>query len=378
MTLTLSPVKTLADKRAFYRFAWRVYHQDTHWVPHLWPQRKAYLDRTAAFFSYGEGDFWLARRGREIVGTVGAAIDHARNRDTGTSAAYYGFFEVLPDGYDVACAMWDRACEWARERGMGELRGPHSFTVDEEAGFLVDGFKYAPAIMMSHSPPYYAEFAERYGFVGGREHVAYRLDVASLGPELSNASPALHRIAKRAAERHGPNAVRHARLAEWDQEIVRLHRVYNRSLAVLPGFVPIELAEFESQAQALKPMLDPELVLIAQMDGRAVGFALGLPNLNEALQRANGLRHPWDYLRFALARRAITGASFKILALDPDYWGYGLDALMMLEMGKAISRKGYTWVDASVTGVDNPQTNKIGVRFGGTVYRRYREYCLSL
>jgi hypothetical protein len=119
-------------------------------------------------------------------------------------------------------------------------------------------------------------------------------------------------------------------------------------------------------------------VLITEMEWRAVGFALGLPNLNEALQRANGLRCPWDYLRFALARRRITGASFKILALDPDYWGYGLDALMMLELGKAISRKGYTWVDASVTGADNPQTNKIGARFGGTVYRRYREYCLGL
>jgi len=93
----------------------------------------------------------------------------------------------------------------------------------------------------------------------------------------------------------------------------------------------------------------------AHTGATAVGFALGLPNLNEALQRANGLRYPWDYLRFALARPRITGSSFKILALDPAYWGCGLDALMMLELGKAIARKGYTWVDASVTGTDNPR-----------------------
>jgi hypothetical protein len=105
MSITLSPVETPADKRAFYRFAWRVYRQDSRWVPHLWPERKAYLDRTAAFFSYGEGDFWLARRGGEVVGTVGAAVDHARNRNTGTSTAYFGFFEVLPDGYDVGSGL---------------------------------------------------------------------------------------------------------------------------------------------------------------------------------------------------------------------------------------------------------------------------------
>ena len=81
MTLTIAPVQTSADKRAFYRFAHTVYQNDPYWVPHLWPQRKAYLDRRAAFFSYGEGDFWLARRDDRVIGTIGAAIDHTRNRN---------------------------------------------------------------------------------------------------------------------------------------------------------------------------------------------------------------------------------------------------------------------------------------------------------
>lgn len=69
MPVNITPVQSGADKRAFYNFAWRVYRDDPNWVPHLWPQRKAYLDHKAAFFSYGEGAFWLARRGGEVVGT---------------------------------------------------------------------------------------------------------------------------------------------------------------------------------------------------------------------------------------------------------------------------------------------------------------------
>jgi len=114
MPVTIHPVQSEADKRAFYKFAFRVYREDPNWVPHLWPQRKNYLDKKAAFFSYGEGEFWLAKEGNETVGTIGTAIDHPRNRDMNWKAAHFGFFEVLPDRYDAAQAMWDHACQWAR------------------------------------------------------------------------------------------------------------------------------------------------------------------------------------------------------------------------------------------------------------------------
>lgn len=79
-----------------------------------------------------------------------------------------------------------------------------------------------------------------------------------------------------------------------------------------------------------------------------------------------------------LARKNIRSASFKILAINPEHRGYGLDAAMILEMGKQILHKGYLWADASVTGEYYPQTNKLAPRFGAHVYRRYREYRLRM
>jgi GNAT superfamily N-acetyltransferase len=378
MALTITPVQTAADRHQFYRFAFQVYRDDPHWVPHLWPQRKAYLEMNAAFFSYGEGEFWLAKRDGQVVGTIGTAIDHARNRDRSEQVAIFGFFEVLPGDYETAAAMWQHACAWARTHGMIELQGPYSFAANEDPGFLVQGFDCAPAIMMGHNPPYYAKFAERFGFEKLLDGLAYRYDFSQIDFDIENAPAVLKRIAGRCLERHGAGAVRRARLAEWDQEILRLHVVYNKSLAVLPDFSPLELAEFRSQALALKPLLDPDLVMIAELDGRAVGFSLGLPNINEALIHANGLQYPWDYLRLALARRKITGASYKILALDPAAWGHGLEAVMFLEMGRTLMAKGYTWADGSLTSEDNPQTNKLATRFGARVYRRYRQFRLRI
>jgi hypothetical protein len=377
MPIILHPVRTEADKRAFYKFAFRVYREDPNWAPHLWPGKKSYLDKKAAFFSYGEGDFWLAKEGREIVGTIGTAIDHARNRGMNWKAGIFGFFEVVPDRYDVAKSMWDFASDWLRQRGLNELQGPYSFSGEDDYGFLVEGFQTTPSVLMGHSPRYYSEFADRYGLRKMYENVAYRVDLAGNASDMEKLPAAITRIADRARARHG-STVRVPQMKDWDIEVEKLWRIYNTSLAVLPEFSPMELSAFREQSEGLKEIIDPELVFIAEVDGNPIGFALGLPNVMEALKHANGLQHPWDYLRLAFAMKRIKSASFKIMAMDPKYWGYGLDSIMYLEMAKAVIRKGYTWVDASLTGEDNPQTNKLLSRVGAYIYRRYRIYRLGL
>ena len=377
MSIAIHSVKTEAQKREFYKFAFRVYRNDPNWVPHLWPGKKAYLDKKAAFFTFGEGDFWLAKDGNEIVGTIGTAVDHARNRGMGWKAGIFGFFEVLPGRYDAAQAMWDFACEWCRQRGLDELQGPYSFSGEDDHGFLVEGFDTAPSILMGHTPRHYFEFAERYGFAPIHDAVAYRVDLAGDASDLDRLPAAITRIAERARGRHG-GSVRVPQMKDWDVEVEKLWQVYNTSLAVLPEFSPMELASFREQAAGLKEIIDPELDYIAEVDGKPVVFSLVLPNIMEALKHANGLQYPWDYLRLAAAMKRITSGSFKIMAMDPTYWGYGLDSIMYLEMAKAVVRKGYTWVDASLTGEDNPQTNKLLARVDAFIYRRYREYRLGL
>jgi GNAT superfamily N-acetyltransferase len=378
MTINILPVRTEADKKAFYKFAYRVYHDDPNWVPPLWSQRKEFLDKKAAFFTYGEGEFWLAKEGRNVVGTIGTAVNPPRNREKGWNAGTFGFFEVLPERYDAARAMWEHASDWCHGKCLSELDGPYSFSADADPGFLVEGFQTIPSIMMGHNPAYYPEFALRYGFEKLYEGLAYRFDLSSINYKLENTPDILKKVAERTLRRHGRSVIHSPQMDDWDNVVVKLHAVYNKSLAVLPEFSSIELAEFQASAAGLRSVIDPELVFIAEVDGKTAGFALGVPNFTQALKYANGLQYPWDYIRLFLAQKKIKSISFKILAIDPDFWGYGLEALMFVEMGKALIRKGYDWVDASLTNEFNPQTNKLAPRLGAYVYRRYQEFRLKL
>lgn len=376
MPYSITTIAKSSERRAFYRFAWRVYRDDPLWVPHLWPQRKAYLEKKMAFFAYGDGDFFLVRKAGQIVGTFGLGIDHPDNEKSGEKAAVFGFFETLPE-YGIAQTIWDFARGWAKDRGLTSLKGPYSFSTNEY-GFLVEGFDTMPAVMMTHNPPCYPAFAEQYGFSVEAEKLAYRLDLGLYDHQVENAPAILHRIADRAGKRQEKNPIRKGREEKWLDEVRLIHPLYNKALSTLHDFTPIELVEFEAQAGALKAILDPDLVLIAEIDGQVVGLLLGIPNVAEAFKKANGLQYPWDYLRFQRARKQITGVTLKIMAIDPEYWGYGLDAMMFLQIGQALVSKGYTWIDASLTSADNPFTNKLAQKLGGAVYRRYRTYMLEI
>ena len=121
--------------------------------------------------------------------------------------------------------------------------------------------------------------------------------------------------------------------------------------------------------------MDPDLVLFGEVDGKPVGWLLGLPNVNEALQHANGLRYPWNYVSLWWhLRHRPECLSIKSIAVIPEYWGRGVDALMFYEMGRRALAKGYKWVDFSLTSEDNPMTPRLATRAGARLYRRYRVY----
>jgi GNAT superfamily N-acetyltransferase len=121
--------------------------------------------------------------------------------------------------------------------------------------------------------------------------------------------------------------------------------------------------------------VDPDLVLFAEYDGQTVGWFPGIPNLNEILIYANGLRYPWDYLRLMWhSRKTPHCISVKSVAVPPEYWDTGVAVLLFDEMAKRAAAKGYTWADMSITGEDNPDTYALAHHIGAKIYKRYRFY----
>ena len=372
--IRVRPVESARDRRVFLTFPWRIYRNDPVWVPPLLSERAARIDPARGpFFKAGEAEFFIAWRNKEPVGTMSAAEDRARNEYISDRECTFGFFECVND-YAVAEALFETAADWAKQRGLTSLNGPFDLDREDSYGILIEGHDRPQVVLCGHTPPYYQELVERYGFESARgDNVAFEIDLTQFQEEGDLPSKLL-RVA-RIVQRRGRVSVRGGRMDEWDEEIDRVLKILNAGLAVLRDFSPWSPEGFRARAEAMRAIMDPELVLFGEVDGEPVGWLAALPNVNEALQHANGLRYPWDYISLWWhMRRRPECLAIKSIAVVPEYWGRGVDALMFYEMGRRALAKGYEWADFSLTSEENPMTPLLAKNFGLPMYRRYRVY----
>jgi hypothetical protein len=296
-TIEVRPVRTRAERRRFVRFPWRIYGDDPCWVPPLEVERMAFLDRRRnAFFRHSEAELFLAWRDGEPVGRI-AAIENRRHLETyADSTGFFGFFEAIDD-LAVARALIGAAAEWCRARGLRRLRGPMSFTINDECGLLVDGFELPPMLLMSYNPRYYAGLLESCGLRKSQDLYAYRMDVPSaVPPRLAAATVAL---ARRGI------VVRKLDFDRFDEEVARVHRIHSQAWAENWGAVPLTVEEMRALARELEPLADRDLVFLAEDGAEPIGVCVTVPDINQALKLARGRLLPLGLIRILRARRKI-------------------------------------------------------------------------
>jgi GNAT superfamily N-acetyltransferase len=369
----IRPVRTAAERKAFLTFPWRIYRGDPLWVPPLLPERALATDpHRGKFFRRGEAEFFVAWREDRPVGTICAAEDPPTNEVRKARECLFGFFDYVDDE-EAAGSLVQQAIGWARARHLNALYGPFNLDYEDSYGVLLEGRDRPPALLCGHNPPYYAAFMDRFGFQPARgDNLAFEIEIDAPG------LPRLSRLADKVRERL-PVSVRHADLTQWDAEVDRVHRLLNVCLAHLPDFIGWHRSEVEATFEQFRKLADLELVLTAEIGGEAVGWLAGIPNLNEALIHANGLRNPWDYARLWWhARRRPECLCLKSVLVLPEYWNRGVGVVLFDEMARRAVAKGYRWADLSLTSADNPSTPLLARHMGARIYKRYRVYRLPI
>ncbi len=375
--IKIAPIEDAEGRKRFVRFPWHIYHNDPFWVPPLIQNQLHALDpQRGPFFHYGEAALFMAQRNGQDVGRIASWINHRANQYLKEQAAGFGFFEVIDD-FEVASALLDAACRWACERGMKKIRGPFYFSMDDSPGVLLEGFDSSPVLLCGHSPRYYADLLTRYGMDKYRDAYAYRGDLTTLKGDVGNLPAKILRVADIVRRRTGVQ-VRSANKASWDTEVAQVMRLVNEAMGAMRNHVPMDEQEFARFVEELRPVIDCDLILFAEIDGEAVGFAATIPDINQALKQVDGQLFPWGWLRLWRNKRQIDIASLKLLAVLEKYRSRGIDALLYLETAKILLCKGYHWVDMSLMSETNQSINQLTNNLGWERYKVYRTYQMTL
>lgn len=371
--IEIRQIITKKQFREFLTFPWKIYRGDPLWVPPILADRwKAVDPQRGVFFQRGTAEFWGAYQDNKLVGTICTAIDYKANENVSKKDCVFGFFECV-NARDVAFALFDHAKAWAIAHGQDSLYGPFNLDYEDGYGILVEGRDRPPVLLCGHTTDYYLGFIEAYGFEPGRgDNLAFARDLHGDMRGLEE----IHAFAERVRQRKH-YTVRHADFSRWKAEVDLVFDLINPSLEHLYGHVPWQREALQELMEPFVQIANPELILFAEDNGKPVGFFPALPNFNEALIHANGLRYPWNYLQaWWYGHKQPKSAAIKSVLVLPEYWGSGVAILMFSEMAKRLLARGYDWVDLSLTSADNPRTPVLAERMGASIYKRYRVFRL--
>ncbi len=375
--IRIIPVTNEKQRQIFARFPWQIYRHDPNWVPPIYMDHLALLTPGKhPFWEHADQQLFLARRGGEWVGTICAHVNHRHNQVHQDKVGFFGFFETVQDR-QVAHALLEAAANWLREQGMEAIRGPENPSQNEEVGLLVDGFDRPPVVMMTYNPPYYQELIEGEGFEKAQDLWAWIIRTDIFDYDVQKLPRKFLRVAE-TARRRADLAIRKLDMKHFYQDVEIAKVVYNGAWEKNWGFVPFTEAEIDHLAKDLKMILDPDLVYIAEVDGRPAGISLGVPDVNQALHKArpgpNNWSLPWTLARFLWYRRQIDTFRLLIMGVLPEYRTLGIDACFYIETARAAFAKGYKFCEMSWILESNDMMNRIIERLGGRIYKTYRLY----
>jgi GNAT superfamily N-acetyltransferase len=367
--VSIEEVMSADDKNEFIRFPWKVYQGNPCWVPPLKSDVKFLLSaKKNPFFRHAEAACFLARRNGKTVGRIAAIIDRNHIKFHNEQAGFFGFFECLPD-CAVARELLERAAGWLKERGIEIMRGPVNPSTNDECGFLLEGFDSPPMVMMTYTPAYYLDYMERCGMTKAKDLYAYMADIGDVA-----AGGRLERIASAVKARIPGLTVRPASMKKFQLEVKEVQEIYNSAWSRNWGFMPMTDAETGSMAKRLKPLIVPELMLMAEVNGKPAAFIVSLPDYNQVLGKINGSLGPVGIAKFLWYSRKIRDIRVMAMGVTKEYRKKGIEGLLYLESFKAAVKNGYERAEMSWILEDNVLMQRGCVLMGGKLYKKYRIY----
>ncbi|HEX5223595.1 MAG TPA: hypothetical protein VFW29_00570 [Solirubrobacteraceae bacterium] len=367
-------VRAVAGSRELGRFIdlpFRLHANQPMWVPPLKLERRLFLSRRMnAFFTHGEGEYFLARRDGRVVGRITAHVNHPFNEHHGRNWGWFGFLEFERDP-EVLDALLEAASAWLRERGLERIVGPASFALNDEAGVLIEGRDLRPMILQPWHPPYYQELIERAGMTKAMDLQMWNLEVTGREKVL----PVIWELAERSRTEHRIR-IRPMRRRQLRKDLDFFAEVYNAAWSKNWDFVPYSKADLDAYHIDLQLAYDKNWFMIAEKEdtGEVVGMAITVPDLNQVLEQMNGRLLPLGWWRFLTKSKRIDRVRVGFLGVKPEHQHAGVAAALYEEHYNAAERTPQGGGEMGWILETNTAMNRGMEAMGGRVVKRYRVY----
>ena len=354
----------------------KVYALDPNYIPHIRQDISGIFNPAKnKLFSQGSAERWiLLDENQNAIGRIAAFFSKkysdAQNQKTGG----VGFFECVDDD-QAAQLLLQIAIDWLKALEVEAIDGPINFGEKEAYwGLLIENFTDMSSFRMNYNPSYYKRFLENFGFQVYYEQLCYKRDLHV---------PAQEVFVRKSQQLLQDNAFRvaNARGRSLEQIATDFVTIYNAAWAVHGGFKPMKIEQARKAIQAMRPIMDRDIMVFAYHNDKPIGFYINLPEVNEFMQYVKGNMNALGMLRFLYykmfgKRQVMVGIVFGV---DKEYHGRGVEgALIKYCEEHIVTLNRYHETILTWIGDFNPKMIHIAENLGASLYRRLATYRLYL
>jgi ribosomal protein S18 acetylase RimI-like enzyme len=372
MMMEIQVVQSRKDLKAFIQVPYDFYRDDPVWVAPLRSEQWSQYDpKKNPMLTHCETQLFLLKDGGKILGRCAAFIDHLAIEHWGEPIGLFGSFESIED-QDAAQLLLSTARDWLVSKGMRAMRGPWSFA-SQEWGLEIKGSERPPVILAPHNPDWYPLYFEQFGLRKAIDLIAYLGDMKT-GYTLPERFLTL---ADRIQSRYGVT-IRPVDMSKLEDEVMAIVEVSNRSLNDNWGYYPVTPEEARAMARDLKPIVNPEALVIAEDSaGNPIGFGLSLPDVNVLLKGMRGSLFPFGWLKLLFGVKRIEQYRMWALGVVPEYQGKAIDTLLYKATYDALKDIKVT-MEINYVLENNDRMNNALLKMGVEPIRRYRVYEMAI
>jgi GNAT superfamily N-acetyltransferase len=370
--MNILPVQTKKELAAFLDLPYRIYKNDPLWVPPLRDEQRGQFDPVRnPLLEHCEWQLFLLEDRGRFVGRIAAFIDVLAIDFWKERVGLFGYYECIPDP-QAGRLLLEAARDWLKTKNCTCMRGPWSF-VSQEWGAVVEGFSPSPVVMAPYNPPYYNDDFAAFGLEKIKDLLCWYISAAEGYKIPERILKLTEAVQKRYAIR-----IRELDMKHYDEEVKVIIELANSTIIDNWGYSPVTEAEVRAMARDMKPVLQPKAVLFAEdAQGKPIGFAITLPDVNTLLKGLNGHMFPFGFIKILWGIPRLRRYRMFALGVIPEYQGKAVDSLLY----RVMNEKLYTpdiWMEINYVLEDNwPMVNAIK-KLEAVPLRRYRVYEMKI
>lgn len=333
--ITVKEAISKSELTDFVKFPMKLYRDNPYFVPPLINDELAAFDKkNNPAFDHAEAQFYLAYRGKEIVGRVAAIVNWQEVNEQKKSKVRFGWFDVFDD-IEVTKALLQKVYELGRKHQLAMVEGPIGFSNLDKVGALTFGYDELGTAVTWYNAPYYITHLEQLGFQTEKEYIESTFLVKDINPDP------LFRGEELVKKRFGVYSKIFDRTSAIMPYVDQMFDLFNESYKSLASFVAVSERQKNYFKKKYISFINPEYIkFVFNNQNQMIAFAIVMPNYAQALQKANGKLFPFGIFNLLNARKHSKEAVFYLIGIAPEYQNKGVTALIMSEFYRTVIKKG--------------------------------------